>query len=134
MIVPNVPQAAADVAEHYDELDEAYRRIWGEHVHHGYWVSGRESAAEAADALTRLVGERLGVAAGQRLVDIGCGYGATAAAFARTGAEVTGFTLSAAQAAVARVAPSSRRRQARPPRRPRSRSPRWRRSASSASA
>jgi tocopherol O-methyltransferase len=105
VIVPNVPQAAADVAEHYDELDEAYRRIWGEHVHHGYWVTGRETAAEAADALTRLVGERLGVAAGQRLVDIGCGYGATAAVFARAGAEVTGFTLSEAQAAVARARP-----------------------------
>jgi tocopherol O-methyltransferase len=107
VIVPNVPQAAADVAEHYDQLDEAYRRIWGEHVHHGYWVTGRENAAEAADALTRLVGERLGVAAGQRLVDIGCGYGATAAAFARVGAEVTGFTLSQAQAAVARSRPES---------------------------
>lgn len=105
MIVPNVPQAAADVAEHYDQLDEAYRRIWGEHVHHGYWVTGRESAAEAADALTRLVGERLGVAPGQKLVDIGCGYGATAAQFARAGAEVTGFTLSEAQAAVARSRP-----------------------------
>jgi tocopherol O-methyltransferase len=105
VIVPNLPQAAADVAEHYDELDEAYRRIWGEHVHHGYWVTGRESAAEAADALSRLVGERLGVAAGQTLVDIGCGYGATAAEFARAGAEVTGFTLSEAQAAVARSRP-----------------------------
>jgi tocopherol O-methyltransferase len=105
VIVPNVPQAAADVAEHYDELDEAYRRIWGEHVHHGYWTTGRESAAEAADALTALVGERLGVSAGQKLVDIGCGYGATAAVFARAGAEVTGFTLSQAQAAVARLRP-----------------------------
>jgi len=105
VIVPKLPQAAADVAEHYDQLDEAYRRIWGEHVHHGYWVTGRESAAEAADALTRLVGDRLGVARGQKLVDIGCGYGATAAAFARAGAEVTGFTLSKAQAAMARSRP-----------------------------
>lgn len=108
MIYPNAPQATADVARHYDELDEAYRRIWGEHVHHGYWVTGRESATQAADALTRLVGEKLGVVGpGQRLVDIGCGYGATAAAFARTGAEVTGFTLSEAQAAVARLRPES---------------------------
>jgi tocopherol O-methyltransferase len=107
VIVPAIPQAAADVAEHYDELDTAYRRIWGEHVHHGYWVTGRESAAEAAEALTALVGEKLGFRAGEKLVDIGCGYGATAAHFARAGAEVTGFTLSEAQAAVARLRPES---------------------------
>jgi tocopherol O-methyltransferase len=105
VIVPDAPQAAADVARHYDELDEAYRRIWGEHVHHGYWVSGHESAAEAADALTRLVGDKLEFRAGDRLVDIGCGYGATAAHFAQAGADVTGFTLSEAQAAIARRRP-----------------------------
>jgi tocopherol O-methyltransferase len=105
VILPSVPQRAGDVAAHYDELDAAYRRIWGEHVHHGYWVTGRESPAEAADALTRLVGARLAVAPGQKLVDIGCGYGATAAQFAHAGAEVTGFTLSQAQAAVARGRP-----------------------------
>jgi tocopherol O-methyltransferase len=105
VIVATVPQSAADVARHYDELDPAYRRIWGEHVHHGYWTTGGETPAEAAEALTRLVGERLPLAPGQKLVDIGCGYGATAAAFARAGAEVTGFTLSEAQAAVARMRP-----------------------------
>jgi tocopherol O-methyltransferase len=106
MIVPDARVSADDVRRHYDELDLAYRRIWGEHVHHGYWRSGRESAAEAAAALTTLVGERLALAPGQALVDIGCGYGATAAQFARTaGAAVTGFTVSEAQAAVARARP-----------------------------
>jgi tocopherol O-methyltransferase len=108
VIVPNVPQKAADVAEHYDQLDPAYRRIWGEHVHHGYWVTGRETPEQAADALTRLVAERLALEPGQKLVDIGCGYGATAAWLVRTqGVEVTGFTLSSAQAAVAKARPES---------------------------
>ncbi len=101
MIYPNRPQSAADVARHYDELDVPYRRIWGEHVHHGYWRTGRESAAEAAEALVRLVAERLAPEPGQRWVDIGCGYGATAGWLAEQhGLEVTGFTLSQAQAAV----------------------------------
>lgn len=102
MIVPKVPQNAEGVAEHYDELDPAYRRIWGEHVHHGYWQTGRETPKQATDALVRLVEERLAIQPGQRLCDIGCGYGATGAQLAaRHGAEVDGFTLSRAQQQVA---------------------------------
>ncbi|MBW8783853.1 MAG: class I SAM-dependent methyltransferase [Novosphingobium sp.] len=104
MIVPRTRPSAADVAAHYDELDLAYRRIWGEHVHHGYWSSGRETAEEAAQALTALVAERLAPRPGERLCDIGCGYGATAAWLAgQFGVDVTGLTVSAAQAAVARA-------------------------------
>jgi tocopherol O-methyltransferase len=101
MIQPNSPQTSAAVADHYDELDSVYRALWGEHVHHGYWATGRESSSEAVVALSDLVGERLGLRAGDRLVDIGCGYGATARHFAARGADVTGFTLSRAQAAAA---------------------------------
>jgi tocopherol O-methyltransferase len=106
VIYPNRPQSAADVARHYDELDIPYRRIWGEHVHHGYWRTGRETPAEAAEALVRLVAERLELEPGQSVVDIGCGYGATAGWLAgHHGAEVTGFTVSEAQAAVGRTRP-----------------------------
>jgi len=98
MIFPRDPQTAADVGGHYDELDETYRSIWGEHVHHGYWRTGRETPEEATDALVGLVGERLELRPGMKLVDIGCGYGATAARLAaQHGVGVTGFTLSGAQ-------------------------------------
>jgi tocopherol O-methyltransferase len=104
MIFPDTPQTARDVSGHYDELDRAYRDIWGEHVHHGYWLSGRESPAEAAEALVRLVADRLDLAPGQAVCDIGCGYGATAAWLAgQRGATVTGFTISEAQARIARA-------------------------------
>jgi tocopherol O-methyltransferase len=102
MIIPDTPQTAAGVALHYDELDVAYRRIWGEHVHHGYWRTGRETPHQATEALVRLVEERLALTPGQAVCDIGCGYGATAAALAaRDGVDVTGLTLSVAQAQVA---------------------------------
>ncbi|WP_019833518.1 methyltransferase domain-containing protein [Sphingomonas sp. PR090111-T3T-6A] len=97
LIRPPEPQTPAAVADHYDELDLIYSALWGEHVHHGYWATSRESPAEAVVALSDLVGERLGFGAGDRLVDIGCGYGATARHFAKRGATVTGLTLSAAQ-------------------------------------
>jgi tocopherol O-methyltransferase len=102
VIVPDTPQTAAGVALHYDELDSAYRRIWGEHVHHGYWRTGRETPDEATAALVRLVEDRLALVPGQAVCDVGCGYGATAAELAtRHGVTVTGLTLSAAQARVA---------------------------------
>ena len=106
MIIPRMPQTSSDVAGHYDELDGVYRRIWGDHVHHGYWRQGDESPAEAVEALADLVADRLGAAAGQRVCDIGCGYGATAARLAeRRGLRVTGVTLSARQAEYARAWP-----------------------------
>lgn len=102
MIVPKRPSTAAGVATHYDELDLAYRRIWGEHVHHGYWRTGRESAAQAADALAEIVEARLALEPGDKLCDIGCGYGATAARIAaRHDVDIIGLTVSAAQQSVA---------------------------------
>jgi tocopherol O-methyltransferase len=98
MIEPRAAQGQAAVADHYDELDPFYRRLWGEHVHHGLWRDGRETVAQAVEGLSDLVGERLGFAAGDRLIDIGCGYGGTARRFAAKDATVTGFTLSAEQA------------------------------------
>jgi tocopherol O-methyltransferase len=104
MIEPNRPQSAADVGLHYDELDTAYREIWGEHVHHGYWRTGRETPEQAAEALVRLVAERLGPRPGERLCDIGCGYGATAAWLAEhRDVAVAGFTISAAQGKIAQA-------------------------------
>lgn len=102
MILPNRAQHPRDVADHYDELDPVYRAIWGEHVHHGLWRSGRESPTEAVEALSDHVASLLGLDSevpSRRLIDIGCGYGATARRFAlRHGASVTGYTLSREQA------------------------------------
>lgn len=106
MIVPDISQNAEAVADHYDELDPIYRRVWGEHVHHGLWATGRETPGEAVEALVDTVGDRLGLIPGQACVDIGCGYGSTARRLAVTrGVRVAGFTLSAEQARYANAHP-----------------------------
>lgn len=93
-----------DIASHYDELDRFYREIWGEHVHHGLWVRGDETRAQAVRQLAELVAREAGVTKGTRVADIGCGYGATAQLLAdELGAEVTGFTISQAQYAIAQA-------------------------------
>jgi len=99
VIVPDISQEAMAVADHYDELDPIYRRVWGDHVHHGLWATGRETPGEAVEALVDTVAYRLGLKPGQVCVDIGCGYGSTARRLAVTrGVSVTGLTLSAEQA------------------------------------
>jgi tocopherol O-methyltransferase len=99
VIFPKHPQTTDAVAAHYDELDGFYREIWGEHVHHGYWATGRETPAGAALSLIDLLADRLLLAPGQQVCDIGCGYGATARYLAEQHAvDVTGVTISAVQA------------------------------------
>jgi tocopherol O-methyltransferase len=99
MIVPKEQQSAAAVAAHYDELDRFYREVWGRHVHHGFWTTGRETPEEATDALVDLVARALRLEAGASVCDIGCGYGAAAAHLARHhDVAVTGLTLSRVQA------------------------------------
>lgn len=98
MIVSRATTRAADVAAHYDELDAFYREVWGEHVHHGVWESGRETPDEAVQELVRRVAARADIRASDRVVDIGAGYGATARMLAREmRATVTAITVSRAQ-------------------------------------
>jgi len=94
----------ASVAGHYDALDAFYREIWGEHVHHGLWLSGDESVAEATRAMIDLVAAWACLPAnGGVVADAGCGYGGTSRVLAAAhGCDVLGFTLSDAQAAWAR--------------------------------
>ena len=99
MIVPKTAVAdIAAVAAHYDDLDPFYRAIWGSHVHHGFWITGKETADEAVLNLTHLVATQALMAPGVRICDVGCGYGASARIFARDyGAKVTGITISGKQ-------------------------------------
>ena len=93
------------VAGHYDALDRWYRELWGEHLHHGLFEGGGDTVATATRRLVDLVAAEAALVPGARVCDVGCGYGATARILAAEhGARVTGLTLSAAQAAVARAA------------------------------
>ena len=99
MIVPRAGISdPAAVAAHYDELDDLYRSLWGINLHHGYWISGTESAEEAVANLTRLVAEHAGMKMGDRVCDLGCGYGGAALMWNRDyGANVTGITIAGKQ-------------------------------------
>ncbi len=98
MIVPGQWEGAEEVGRHYDDLDAYYREIWGEHLHHGLWRTGRETSAEAVEQLTETVTAAAQITESMPVCDVGCGYGGTSRFIVeRYGAEVVGFTVSEAQ-------------------------------------
>lgn len=98
MITPRQMPTVERVGRHYDDLDFYYRDVWGEHIHHGLWWSGRETPAEGCEQLIRLAAEEAGIAEGMLVCDVGCGYGGTARFLAKVyGARVTGVTVSDVQ-------------------------------------
>jgi tocopherol O-methyltransferase len=98
VIEPRRAILSAEVADHYDDLDGFYREVWGEHVHHGLWRTGRETTEEAVRGLVSHVAGSLAIDASTRVVDVSSGYGATARQLALdAGASVTAVTLSPAQ-------------------------------------
>ena len=102
MITPLQAQSADAVRRHYDDLSDVYREIWGDHLHHGYWRTGKENQRAAVEALVDLVAEQLQISSGQAIGDIGCGYGAAAQHLAEHhDIAVTGLTISRKQAHVA---------------------------------
>jgi tocopherol O-methyltransferase len=97
MLIPDAPTYAAAVARHYGELDAFYRELWGDHLHHGLWRSGRESIEEATTALAELAIGALRMRPGSAIVDVGCGYGGVSRMLAARGASVTALSVTPEQ-------------------------------------
>lgn len=103
MIESAVHETPETVASHYDDLDAFYREIWGLHVHHGFWETGKESSSEATDALIDHLMKDVDPFELKRVCDIGCGYGETARYLSgKYKVRVTGLSVSEKQVSFAR--------------------------------
>jgi microcystin synthetase protein McyJ len=84
-----------EIAKHYTERHALRRGIFGSkpYSNYGYWSRPGMTIDEACDAMAELVARAGGFAAGQRVLEVGCGYGASAVQYAPlTGvAEVVGI-------------------------------------------
>ena len=90
------------IIEHYDVVSPFYRSLWGEHLHHGYWLRGDESKEQAQLQLTEHLAHLANVKRGSDILDIGCGFGASSLYLAeRYKARVTGITISPVQLKIA---------------------------------
>jgi tocopherol O-methyltransferase len=90
------------IVEHYDRVSPYYQSLWGEHIHHGYWIRGDESKETAQLQLIDHLARLAGVRAGAEVLDIGCGFGGTSIYLARNyGVTATGVTISPVQVEMA---------------------------------
>ncbi len=95
-----------NVAHHYDIGNALYRLMLdAEHMQYScaYWPDGVETLEQAQEAKLAHIAAKLHLKKGQRVLDIGCGWGGMAIFLAkRAGVEVLGITLSEEQLALAR--------------------------------
>jgi len=89
---------------HYDIGNDLYRRMLDSHMTYscGYWREAGD-LEKAQQSKLDLICRKLHLAPGQKLLDIGCGWGGMARfAAERYGVEVVGVTISREQAELAR--------------------------------
>ncbi|GBD35267.1 27-O-demethylrifamycin SV methyltransferase [bacterium HR36] len=85
------------IRSHYDVGTLLYRWFWGQHIHHGLWRGAETEKAAQLQLVDRLAGLAELRAAG-RVLDVGCGMGATALHLCwQYHCHVLGITLSGVQ-------------------------------------
>jgi tocopherol O-methyltransferase len=93
------------IVEHYDFVSPYYQSLWGNHIHHGYWIRGDESKEQAQLQLMEHLAELANIQTGCTVLDIGCGFGGSSIYLAQKyKARATGITISPVQVEMARKA------------------------------
>src|SRR3989344_7371174 len=93
------------IVEHYDFVSPYYHSLWGKQLHHGYWITGEETKEDAQLALTEHLAQVANIKPKSRILDVGCGFGASSIYLAKNyNAETTGITISQVQVEMAQGA------------------------------
>ncbi len=99
-----IGKAQQNVAHHYDLSEELYRLFLDEDLQYScaYFENGDETLEEAQEKKKRHIAAKLRLEPGQKILDIGCGWGGMALYLASVAdVEVLGVTLSEEQHRVA---------------------------------
>lgn len=99
----DVARVVQDTQDYYDgPADEIYRTLWQDNVHLGTWGPG-DSLQRAMARTNEVMADRAEVPEGATVLDVGCGYGATALFLAaERGCTVTGINISEKELELAR--------------------------------
>ena len=86
------------VGQFYDIGSPLYFDVYGQHIHDGYYITGKESKEEAQENLIKLIVEKAVIKNGAKVLDVGCGIGGSSLWLAKNlGAVTTGITISQVQ-------------------------------------
>jgi cyclopropane-fatty-acyl-phospholipid synthase len=74
---PLAVETEAANAQHYEVPAEFFERVLSPHLKYscGLWGEGHDDLASSDEAMLRLTAERADLADGQRILDLGCGWG-----------------------------------------------------------
>lgn len=96
------PNDKRKIVEHYDAVSPYYQSLWGNHIHHGYWIRGDESKELAQLQLMDHLAALANLQSGSTILDIGCGFGGTSIYLAQKyKVRATGITISPVQVEMA---------------------------------
>ena len=90
------------VQKFYDLGSPYYYQLYSEHIHDGYYITGKESKKEAQENLIKLLAVKAGITKKAKILDVGCGMGGTSMWLAEhLEAKTTGITISPVQVEMA---------------------------------
>src|ERR1700733_1757896 len=93
------------IGQFYDLVSAHFQELWGEHIHHGYWISGKETKEQAQIQLIEHLVQAASIRPGSKILDVGCGTGGSSIYLAkRHKMEATGITISSVQVELAKRA------------------------------
>ena len=84
-------------AAYYDDsaVSKFYEQCWGGvDIHIGRYANGEETVAEASAAMTKYLIDNAGIGAGDRVLDIACGFGGTLRTLGHMGCTAKGIDIS----------------------------------------
>lgn len=91
------------IKRHYEICSDYYYSLWGEHIHHGYFIDPTDTKEVAQARLIDLLLEQSHLPTRSQVLDVGCGIGGTSRYLAKNvGCSVTGITISGEQVKLAR--------------------------------
>jgi tocopherol O-methyltransferase len=104
------PNDKLKIVEHYDVVSPYYQALWGDHLHHGFWITGDESKETAQVQLIQHLANLADIKYGSDILDIGCGMGASSLYLAEQfRASTVGITISPVQIEMATKAAAETR-------------------------